>query len=112
MACNNSDCGQWPRQEAIVGAAASKMRARAKQMLGAATRYFAGKAPRWPAGEATTVHFLHGYGFILPQDDRAISRAVRCPVLAGTGCARGNAVCKGLLYCPVHGAAQFPGAIG
>ena len=112
MACNNSDCGQWPRQEAIVGAAASKMRATAKQMLGAATRYFAGKAPRWPAGEATTVQFLHGYGFILPQDDRAISRAVRCPVLAGTGCAGGNAVCKGLLYCPVHSAAQFPGAIG
>ena len=46
MTCNNSDCGQWPRQEAIVGAAASKMRARAKQMLGAATRYFAGKATR------------------------------------------------------------------
>ena len=45
MACNNSDCGQWPRQEAIVGAAASKMRARAKQMPGAATRYFAEKAP-------------------------------------------------------------------
>ena len=45
MACNNSDCGQWPRQDAIVAAAASKMRARAKQMLGAATRYFAGKAP-------------------------------------------------------------------
>ena len=39
MACNNSDCGQWPKQGAIVGAAASKMQAAAPQMLGAATRF-------------------------------------------------------------------------
>ena len=38
MACNNSDCGQWPKQGAVVGAAASKMQANAKQLLGAATR--------------------------------------------------------------------------
>ena len=38
MARNNSDRCQWQKQEAVVGAAASKMRAIAKQLLGAATR--------------------------------------------------------------------------
>ena len=38
MACNNGDRRQWRKQETVVGAAASKMRATAKQMLGAATR--------------------------------------------------------------------------
>ena len=125
MTCNNSDCGQWPRQEAIVGAAAS---GRGKKLLlgprparceRERSRCWVpqpvilrGKLPDGLPGKPLLSKFLHGYGFILPQDDRAISRAVRCPMLAGTGCARGNAVCKGLLYCPVHGAAQFPGAIG
>ena len=27
MACNNCDCGQWPKQGAVVGAAASKTQA-------------------------------------------------------------------------------------
>ena len=35
---NGDDRGQWPKQGGAVGAAASKMQARAKQMLGAATR--------------------------------------------------------------------------
>ena len=38
MACNNGDRRQWRKQGTVVGAAASKMRATAKQMLGAATR--------------------------------------------------------------------------
>ena len=38
MACNNSDRRQWRKQEAVVGAAASKTRAGATRMLGAATR--------------------------------------------------------------------------
>ena len=38
MACNNGDRRQWRKQGTVVGAVASKMRATAKQMLGAATR--------------------------------------------------------------------------
>ena len=38
MACNSNDRRQWRKQEVAVGTAASKMRAAAKQMLGAATR--------------------------------------------------------------------------
>ena len=36
--CNNDDCCQWQKQGEVVGAAASKTQARAKRMLGAATR--------------------------------------------------------------------------
>ena len=35
---NSDDRGQWPKQGGAVGAAASRMRAAAKQTLGAATR--------------------------------------------------------------------------
>ncbi len=38
MACNSDDRRQWRKQEEAVGAAASKTKATAKRMLGAATR--------------------------------------------------------------------------
>ena len=40
LVCNGDDRGQRPKQEGAVGAAASRMRAVAKQTLGAATRRF------------------------------------------------------------------------
>ena len=38
LVCNGDDRGQWPKQGEIFGAAVSRMRAAAKQTLGAATR--------------------------------------------------------------------------
>ena len=106
MACNNSDHRQWRKQGAVVGAAASKMQAIAKQMLGAATRISCLRK------KATGASALHRYRFILPQDDGAVGRAICRPVLAGAGFAGGDAVRQRLLHGTVHRPAQLPGTVG
>ncbi len=56
--------------------------------------------------------FFTGFGFVLPQDDSTIRRAVRRPVLAHAGRAGCDLIRKCLLHCPVHCAAQFSGPVG
>ena len=70
LSCNGDDRRQWRIQGGAVGAAASRMRAAAKQTLGAATR----RIQRVEIAGAFLVLFWHAKENLTPRN-RALTRA-------------------------------------